>query len=297
MTGILLIAIDAFGGGFYQQLAYNLALSIKLDTPNMPITVITDSVDFKYLSKEQIALFDYKIEAKEDDYFEEYLMNPFKLKTKIYEYTPFENTLYLDVDGLFLYGNKTLSSLFEKLNTCDFQIHEVRRYTKANYHESGMIWTQPNENSPNHFKTLWDAYGIGDTDIYPEYNSSFIWFKKTDSNKEYFNQVAINYNDRRVTFKALGKSYPDEMAWNITSAKMQHLGAFSEFKPCYFEWEHTNKEFDYIAKECWFMMLAGGFQITKMVTYYNNLIKSFRSQVNDTIPFNFEMSKKIFFRK
>lgn len=295
--GILLIAVDAFGEGFYYHLAYNMALSIKLDSPDTPIAVLTDDVNMSHLTEKQKSIFDIKIPVQEEDYFEDFLMNPFLLKTNIYKYSPFETTLYLDVDGLFMFGYKHLSDLFDRLKDVPFQIHEVRRYTKDQRSESGMIWTKPKENEPNHFASLWEVYGLKDDSVYPEYNSSFIWFKKTPENEFYFNGVKTNYFNRKVAFKALGKSYPDEMAWNITSAQMNHMGAIDGFKPCFFEWEHTDKEFENIARTSYFMMMAGGFQISKLVSFYDNLIKTIRFAGADPQPFRFDMKKKIFFRK
>lgn len=293
--GILLIALDGWGSGFYYHLSYNMAISIKLNNPGIQIALLTDDVDLKHLSYKQKSVFDKVIHVSMDDYLENYLINPFKLKTKIYDYSPFETTLYLDSDGLYCKENKTILDLIGNLGT--FQIHEVRRYTKANANESGMIWTKLTENTPNHFVELWDKYGLSETDIYPEYNSSFIFFTKNEANKKYFDLVQKNYFDRRVEWKALGTSYPDEMAFNISSAQLQHLSTIESYKPCYIEWEHTEKELEYIRNTSWFMMMAGGHQITKMVTFYDNLTKLYRHKYGDGSPFRFEMNKKIFFRK
>ena len=100
--GILLIAL----GKHYNKLAYNMAKSIKRFS-DIPIAVITDD-------KEEFLLdaFDIIIEPKLHDYLEGYAFNPFKFKTYIYDYTPFEHTIYLDVDGIAL---KDLTPLLEKL--------------------------------------------------------------------------------------------------------------------------------------------------------------------------------------
>lgn len=295
--GILLIAIDAWGSGYYYQLAYNMALSLKLSDPKTQIALLTDNKDLPHLSELQKKVFDTIIQAEDEDYTEEFKYNPFKLKTKIYKYTPFAKTLYMDVDGLFLNQYKNINDLFAVLAGTDFQIHEVSRYTKENAHQSGMIWTRPTEGSENAFPKLWDVYGCDDDALMPEYNSSFIYFVKNESNEKYFKQVEHNYNDRRLPYKDIGTSYPDEMAWNIASAQLKHYGAIPTFKPCYLEWDHTAKELDYIGKSSWVLMLASGYQLTKMMAFYDNMVKSNRAKHGDNVPFNFEMRKKIFFRK
>jgi hypothetical protein len=295
MRGILLIGVGAWGDGFYYNLSYNMALSIKLSNKDTQIALLTDDVNLKYLTDEQKKVFDKVIYVGQDLYMEDYKLNPFLLKTKIYDLTPFDETLYVDSDGLFV-GDKSINDLFEQLSTIDFQIHEVRRYTKEQASESGMIWTKPKENEPNLFCQLWEKYNLGEA-IYAEYNSSFIWFKKSDANKIYFDKVKENYFDRRLEWKAIGTNYPDEMTWNITTAQLKHYGPIQDYKPCYFEWEHGSKELEYIKSNCYFMMMAGGYQIGKLITYYDNLIKGFRNAVGDGTPFRFDMLKKIFFQK
>lgn len=294
-TGILLIAVGAWGNGFYYQLSYNMAISIKSSNPKTQIALLTDDRDLKYLTDKQRLVFDYVILVSDNHFTENYKINPFLLKTKIYDLTPFDNTLYLDSDGLFV-GDKNIDLLFDELKKIDFQIHEVRRYTQEQAHESGMIWTKPKDNSPNLFCELWKAYDLKDA-VFAEYNSSFIWFKKTDANKIYFDKVQENYMDRRLDFKAIGTNYPDEMAWSTATAQLKHYSAKENYKPCYFEWEHTSKELEYIRKNTYFMMMAGGYQIGRLVSFYDNIIKNYRISIGDPQPFRFEMLNKIFFQK
>lgn len=294
-TGILLVSVGAWGNGFYYNLSYNMALSIKQSNKNIKIALLTDDRELRYLTSSQRQVFDDVILVDERNYMEDYKINPFLLKTKIYDLTPFDNTLYLDSDGLFV-GNKSIDLLFDELKDIDFQIQEVRRYTKDQAGESGMIWTKPKENEANLFCELWSKYDLDDA-VFAEYNSSFIWFKKTNSNKIYFDKVQDNYLDRRISFKAIGTNYPDEMAWSTATAQLKHYSSIESYKPCYFEWEHENKDLEYIKSSSYFMMMAGGYQIGKMVIYYDNLIKSIRGLANDPLPFKFEMLNKIFFQK
>ena len=295
--GILLIAIDAWGSGFYYQLAYNMALSLKLSYEGIQIAVLTDDKNLKALSNKQKEVFTHIIEVSDDEWLENYKPNPFKLKTKIYKYSPFAETLYLDADGLFLHPQKKIEDLYNELTKSDFQIHEVARYPIERAHQSGMIWTQPKEKEANSFPKLWELYGISDDAEMPETNSSFIFWKKNEANEAYFTMVEHNYNDRRLPFKDIGTSYPDEMAWNISSAQLKHYSAVPNYKPCYLEWDNTTKDLEYISSNYWFMMLASGYQPNKLMTFYDNLVKMHRTTFGDTYSFKFEMLKKIFFRK
>ena len=120
--GILLVAL----GRDYNKLAYNLTKSIK-QYSNLDVAVITDSSDREFLDA-----FDEVIKPRACDYIEDKQFNPFKLKTFMYEYSPFDETIYLDVDAVCL---KDISSLF-----CPFKVQEVARYTKENAHTSDCVW-------------------------------------------------------------------------------------------------------------------------------------------------------------
>src|SRR3989304_2993180 len=98
MTGVLLIAI---GSEYYKEMSYNMALSLRLAGVKN-ITLLTDD-DGHYYSDKQKKVFNDFITAKESDFIENYMLNPFKLKTLINQYTPYVKTLYLDSDGIFFY--------------------------------------------------------------------------------------------------------------------------------------------------------------------------------------------------
>lgn len=285
--GILLIAINGYGNDFYYQLAYNLALSIRA-VSKTPISILTDDVSLKHIDDKGV--FDKIIEAKEEHYLEAYKVNPFLLKTFIYDYSPYKETIYLDADGLWV-SEKTPDNIFEDLKDVNIQFHEVRRYTKEQAGESGMIWTKPDKHGENLFPKQWEAYQLKDA-IYPEYNSSFIYFKKNKETKKYFDKAKAMYNDRRVGWKDLGGSYPDEMAWNLASATMGFYGK-ENYKPLYLNWEvDKGVDLEFIRKNFYVLSMASGYQPSKQLVWYNNLVKPLRGG-----NFNFNMSQKIFFRK
>lgn len=283
--GILLIAINGYADDFYYHLANNLANSIRQKS-NIPTSLITDGSN-----NTDKSCYDSVIVAKEEHYLEDYKVNPFKLKTFIYDYTPYKETIYLDADGLWV-SDKTPDNIFEELKEASIQFHEVRRYRKDQAHESGMIWTKPDKNAENLFPKLWDAYGLGEA-VYPEYNSSFIYFKKNKEVKKFFSKAKDLYNDRRVQWKDLGGSYPDEMAWNLASALTGMYGVKENYKPMYLNWENdSGVDLEHIKRNFYILSMASGYQPSKQISWYNNLVKPLRSD-----NFRFKILNKIFFRK
>ncbi|MEM8933557.1 MAG: hypothetical protein AAGE94_20370, partial [Acidobacteriota bacterium] len=99
-TGVLLIAIHR---PHYGELAYNMALSLHLGTPpGVPITLIADEPALASLSAKQLEVFEEIIEPAPERYVEsDGSKNPFRLKTWLDRLTPYRQTLYLDVDGVF----------------------------------------------------------------------------------------------------------------------------------------------------------------------------------------------------
>ena len=294
-TGVLLVAI---GSDFYGQLAFNMANSLKLSSPTTKIALVADGVSLNKLLPYHKQRFDHIISAKEGDCRENHIVNPFKLKTYLYDYTPFENTLYLDVDGLFLHPYKKFDDLIYSLKDIDFQMHEVRRWSYEDAPQSGMVWTKTGANKGQRLQELWGLYDIDKGNKYPEYNSSFIWFKKTDANREYFANVKKCYMDRRFTGpQLLGKSYPDEMAWNITGAQMGYYGKVEGYRPIYFNWQGDIRGPEELSKDYWFIGMAAGFQPSKLLAMYNNIAKRNSNAIGDRFFFKFDQQRKIFFRK
>lgn len=288
MTGVLLISV---GSHFYGVLAYNMAVSIRLKS-DIPITLLADEQSLDMLMPQQREVFTEIVEPKYADYSEERILNPLKLKTRIYDYSPYDKTLYLDVDGLFL-GTKRFEDLLSELK--DFQIHEVKRH-KFPYDKVGMIWTR-GKDKVQHLPEVLKGYKVKAQ--YPEYNSSFIWFKKNKKNEEYFNLVKQNYDNKHQVWTKLGRCYPDELAWNLASAQLKHYGKKDAFKPIYFNWEDDIAPLPTIASLYWFLGMAAGYQPGKLLGYYNGLAKENMGKIGHrwSRDFEFIMKNKLFFKK
>lgn len=263
--GILLIAL----GRKYNELAYNLTKSIKQHNPELQIAVITDSTDSEFLNA-----FDKVIIPKACDYVEDYSFNPFKLKTFIYDYSPFDKTIYLDVDAVCL---KPIDDLF-----CKFKIQEVGRYSKETANKSDCVW----------FKNLEDIFELYNlSNDYPEYNSSFVAFEKSKENAEYFDFVKMLYADRRFEYTKIGKNYPDEMAFGLASSLFNHYSETPEEIPICFWWSNKKLDLPDIKAKYYFIGFAGGFVASKYLGYYHAIMKKLSPY------WKLEMKNKIFHKK
>jgi len=266
--GILLIGL----GLHYSKLAYNMALSIKRFS-DIPVACITDCKHSDILKA-----FDHVLKPQMVDYLEGYTFNPFRLKTRIYEYTPFDHTIYLDVDGIAL---KDLTPLF----TSKFKIQEVAKYTYATSDQCQMVWT---DKAGKKLTDLYDAYKLPHDREYPEHNSSIIVFNKSVKNQKYFERAKELYNDRRLEFKPIGGLYPDELAWNLASAQLNHYSDRPHIKPIYFQWENKTMNCGGAVDKYYIFGMAGGFFTGKQKAFYETTVRQFSPY------WKFDQMRKIF---
>lgn len=280
MGGILLISV---GEPFYRELTINLILSLRAFGYTGRIAVITDNSE-PYPEQLNVDMIPVNDEHLIDPV--ELYINPFRLKTYLNDYSPYiEETLYLDSD-LLLLNNAADCNLFPR--DTDFQMHEVARYTKDNAATSQMIWCKTSE--------IWDAYGLPDGTVYPEYNSSFIYWKNTERMTEFFEQAKKNYYDRRLKWTKIGRRYPDELAFNLTSAQLDIYGAIERYRPIYFDYENKGLPVDEISKRYALLGLAGGYILRMAIRYYDNLVNKLRRDAG--LPnFKFNMLDKMYHEK
>jgi len=184
MTGVLTVAI---GNVCYYQYAANLIASIRKHM-DMPVCVLHDGQHTKLLNA------DYLIKIPKH-----LSKNPFFFKTKLYDYTPFEKTIYIDADSLIM-------KPFEIP-----QEHYMQGYS-----------TYPNDVDENRLYTWWgEAEQIAKhnkVDYLPQTYSGFMVFNRKEHN--FFKQAEKIYKDKTQPFKEWrGDIMPDEYAFNVAWAK------------------------------------------------------------------------------
>ena len=97
----------AYGASYYIEMAKTLARSLRLHSPNIPRAIVTD----KKNDQELCELFDYVISCKK-----EYGSNVVQ-KLHLYDYSPFERTLYIDSDCIAF---RDINFIFDTFKGIDF---------------------------------------------------------------------------------------------------------------------------------------------------------------------------------
>jgi hypothetical protein len=107
------IVIIATGHWLYGRLSYNLTLSIKAAGVVEPVCVIATESALAHLSSSQRSLFDQIIYNDPTDFR--------KIRTRLNELSPFDDTLALDADMIWLDG-KNLNELWPVLEKTTFTV-------------------------------------------------------------------------------------------------------------------------------------------------------------------------------
>jgi hypothetical protein len=193
--GILLMAL---GNENYYRMAVVLAASIKVNDPDLPICLITGNK----VQEEHKLLFDIINPPIEKSITVKGAIQFIKAKTYMYEYSPFDETIFLDVDQVMIMGRK-LSSLFDELAGIDLAISNTGIAKES-------IWAS--------IKEVKSLYG---NNPFWNYHSEFIYFKKCAAVKSFFKAAIKIYDDNKITTanKFANANMADELAFQAASIK------------------------------------------------------------------------------
>lgn len=190
--GVVLIAT---GHPYYAHMAFNLLCSLKVQSPELEVALIKSGNSIDQLSKDQIEMFDRIIDASPEMLTGVYGNDPLKLKLHINELTPFNNTLYLDVDMIWS-PTKSVSDLINKLSGTHFAIANRGRVSENEAMKSQWV-------SVGHLK---DQLGI--TSCY-DLSSELMYFEPTGDNV--FNHAMKIYDSGILEVKDFAGGKPDEV--------------------------------------------------------------------------------------
>jgi hypothetical protein len=237
--GILLMA---YGDKAYLKYAYNMAFSIKYFSA-IPICLLcenTEGVDASVFDR--IITFDP--EKRIDGHYD-YAKN----KINIDKYTPFDKTLYLDVDGVCL---KNIDPIFDLLSGSEFYAQIVDaggKKDKIDY----SIWAT-NE-------TIWHHFELDELATLPASQTSIIYFE----NNKVFDQARINYKkalsrDQYISQWGRSSSHPDELYFSVALAQLNIMPDRS-VQPIFYP--HVKVPTSEIFEKYYILSQYGGFGLSR----------------------------------
>lgn len=263
--GVILVAV---GHPFYGNYAHNLAMSIKAVTPDVPVVCLTDGEGTRHLNN---PVFDSLIQIDKAHIKTNGLDDYLKAKLYIYDYSPFDETIYIDADVLWT-PRKKITDLFDTLKDVNFTIGNHSKIDIKEAKKGFIHWTDP--------KNIRDILGIKEGMLY-NLSSEFIYFKKGDEIKLLFDIAKDFHEDPRIDYTRFGTGVPDELSFEIAILKTGIYPHTSPFLPFY--WEHCQKKswepfqiYDYF----YGISLGGNTIDFRSQTTYDNLGKSIARKFN-----------------
>lgn len=255
--GILLLAWGKRGYGF---MAYNLALSIKYHSPNIPIHLLCDSGSMREVSDKSV--FD------NIEWINEEVSDPAKFKVGIYDHLPFDVTMYLDVDALCL---RPVEPLFDQfIESGDY----YQTFVHGFYDERSpidmplMYWCRRD--------FIWSHYGLSDH-VLPATQSSIQIIKKSDEAKLLFDKLVNNLCNPIPIHKlthSWGGTQPDELYLNVAMAQVNCQSKLPETSMWF--GDNLSKKPHQLSHEYTFLSLYGNKFKTRQLfwDYYDLVIKN-----------------------
>ncbi len=262
LNGIILIAT---GHPNYGKMAYNLALSIKA-IESFPVAVIHDEYSLKHLTEEQKKTFDFVIELPKD------FRTGFGVKLHLDQLTPFENTLYLDADMLWL--NKKPSELFQELKGTQFLT--ITEGDSDNINSRYYFWAD--------VKEIKEAYKV---DKVYQIRSEVMYFEKT---KVFKKARELKPEKKLKTIAMFGAHIPDELYFNIAVAV---LGIeLKPWMPAY--WSRINREImpnlSVLNKDYYLLSFGSNTASPVMKRTYDNVMQVASNKLR--LPYMFKLKSK-----
>lgn len=238
--GVLLLAL---GSPLYGQMAFNAAMSLKADDPNIKIALFYTKGAISTLKKWHLPMFDMFFEVPEMDYTLNGKTQYQICKLRVYDYSPFDETLYLDVDMLWCKGRK-VSWLMGELTHHEFAIGcgSYLDVATRKYKRKYQLWGNWENIIKHHNITsgkLWETW------------SAIIFFKKVPIVKQMFDEALKVYMDDKAPCYEWANGKPDEYCINIAMNKVGLNPHQENYVPIYCGFIGGRRDEETIKKKFW----------------------------------------------
>ena len=273
MRGIVLLAL-----GEYYKWAFQMAMSVKYHS-DIPIQLLHDGC-YNQFNDWQKKFFDYEEEMEETDCYLDGKIFPALAKLSLNTYTIFEETIYLDVDGVCV---RPIDEIFDHCK--DYYASQIFGYGEEGEEEyDKMYWAYP--------KDLWEHFTIPKGSKIPFINSSFQYLTKTVDCDKLFKKAKDLILDEPFPVNKLRYAFgkgthpskqPDELYMDVALAQLG-IDPAIEVEPFYFSNRPLDTE-EYIRKNHWVIGLygkRGDHTHTSVMTYYDRMIHKMLKKKHNT---------------
>jgi hypothetical protein len=251
-------------------MAVNLAASLKASDKDVNIHLVHDGGLYSLPDNEQSVFTSEGVPAAaiwhtkgQPDYI--------KPKTRMYELSPFEKTLFLDVDMVWM-CDRPVGQLFEELEGLDFTIMNEGP-------QDYCYWADAAE--------LRQMVG-GDHPMYIFY-SELVYFEKTAKTKDFFKRVQKAFDKPRPGTKTFsGSAMPDELAFIIASLQSGMVPHKDNWLPIYWHFrdrKHRHLQPYQLSKLFYGYSIGGNVTPEYAKAHYNNLTAHYAKVMGINQPY------------
>jgi hypothetical protein len=267
-TGILLIGI---GHKNYGCMAANLAMSLRANGCDLPITLITQADTITRLDEDYKALFTeikeipphcYTLNDNETCYI--------KAKAHMDELTPYDYTLFIDADVIMI-NNHKINEVIESLKGIDFAVKNsgFKNYDSDEITADSKQWANLLE--------VKDAFGFTTEKIW-NVHSEFIWWKK---GHPLFAKWVENFENIRVKNIEFAGCIPDELPLWIAMCQLGVDCHQEMYHPTFWPMDSTKTMRLKDLTDDYCGVSIGGNRISEVqLTIYNNLVQIHALRMN-----------------
>lgn len=249
------ILIFGLGHPQYCRMAYNLAVTLKA-VEHVKIALVHDATGISHLDEAQRDLFDVIIPCD--------LKPNCSAKLHAYALSPFEKTLVLDADMVWLPVHKP-SELFEQLNGVEFTAITEGSTDKPSGHY--FFWGEVEE--------IRSKYKIEGT-IY-QWRTEVMYFERSEKIASMFTEaVSISGNHGLSYVKEFAEGVPDELSINIAAAKHDVHPHMVNWQPSYWPQLFQNQipQPETLYREYYLLSAGGNMNTDNTKRFYNNIVKA-----------------------
>jgi hypothetical protein len=220
--GVLLLAL---GSPHYGRMAATLAASLRASDADVTIHLVYAGQALSHLTDTHLALFSSVAACPPAYYHRGDKQTYFKAKTCIYELSPFEETLFLDVDMIW-FRVRAVGALIDQLAAAGDFAFQHRGYVDlaGTLADETSFWCNVNEVKQAYQLTVGRYYNL---------HSEFVFFKKTPVNAAFFNTVQQVYDAPRCAMKLFAGDMADEAAFSIAMAITSYYPDSESYLPVY----------------------------------------------------------------
>lgn len=282
--GILLIAA---GHPYYGKMAYTLGVSIRFSDPEISMTLAYTDGALKMVGKDEILkVFNNLVCLEKEMYTRGDKDDWIKAKTFLYDLSPYDETLFLDADMVWL-PRKKVSTVFDELKDIEFTIANHESFDLENLPKDLNIWASVEE--------VKKAYAL--TGQYYSLHSEFVKFNKTARMKAYFDKVKEVFNNPLIQPMKWGTSIPDEFAFSVACALTRVYPHKTPYHPTFwmqmqFDILKRRPKLEELYRDFCALSIGGVSQEPFIVTLYNNLVKYYFNQLKKSIALGFSYKPK-----